>query len=80
MSRPRCYVASPLGFTEGGREYYRSTYLPALATVVDPVDPWSLATADEIAAAAAAGSSREFSLELWSSGVETFTLFGPAAF
>lgn len=42
--RPRCYVAGPLGFTEAGRDYYRSTYLPALATVVDPVDPWALAT------------------------------------
>jgi nucleoside 2-deoxyribosyltransferase len=36
----RCYVASPLGFTEAGRAYYAATYLPALAAVVEPVDPW----------------------------------------
>jgi nucleoside 2-deoxyribosyltransferase len=42
MTRRRCYVASPLGFTEAGRDYYRRVYLPALATVVEPVDPWSL--------------------------------------
>jgi nucleoside 2-deoxyribosyltransferase len=40
----RCYVASPLGFTEAGRDYYARVYLPALATVVEPVDPWSLDT------------------------------------
>lgn len=38
----RCYVASPLGFTEGGRAYYRDTFLPALAAVVEPVDPWGV--------------------------------------
>jgi nucleoside 2-deoxyribosyltransferase len=42
MTRPRCYVASPLGFNEAGRDYYERVYLPALATVVEPVDPWSL--------------------------------------
>jgi nucleoside 2-deoxyribosyltransferase len=42
MAKPRCYVASALGFTEAGRDYYQRVYLPALATVVDPVDPWSL--------------------------------------
>jgi nucleoside 2-deoxyribosyltransferase len=40
--RPRCYIASPLGFTEAGRAYYADVYLPALATVVTPVDPWAL--------------------------------------
>jgi nucleoside 2-deoxyribosyltransferase len=39
---PRCYVASPLGFTEAGRGYYRDVLLPALARVVEPVDPWAL--------------------------------------
>ena len=34
LQRPRCYVASPLGFTEAGRDYYARVYLPALATVV----------------------------------------------
>src|SRR5450432_2139451 len=45
MPKRRCYVASPLGFTEAGRDYYERVYLPALANVVDPVDPWSLGTA-----------------------------------
>jgi nucleoside 2-deoxyribosyltransferase len=44
MPKPRCYVASPLGFTEAGRDYYERIYLPALAAVVEPVDPWSLDT------------------------------------
>lgn len=36
------YVASPLGFTESGREYYASTLLPALrAGGYTPLDPWS---------------------------------------
>jgi nucleoside 2-deoxyribosyltransferase len=45
MPKRRCYVASPLGFTEAGRDYYERVYLPALASVVEPVDPWSLGTA-----------------------------------
>ena len=53
---PRCYVASPLGFTEAGRDYYARVYLPALATVVEPVDPWALASAQEFADAAATGA------------------------
>jgi nucleoside 2-deoxyribosyltransferase len=44
MARPRCYIASPLGFTEAGRDYYARVYLPALRSVVTPVDPWSLDT------------------------------------
>jgi nucleoside 2-deoxyribosyltransferase len=42
MAKPRCYIASPLGFTEAGRDYYQRVYLPALAAVVTPVDPWAL--------------------------------------
>ena len=42
MALPRCYVASPLGFTEAGRHYYAEHFIPALREVVDPVDPWSL--------------------------------------
>lgn len=60
----RCYVASPLGFTEGGRDYYRSVYLPALARVVTPVDPWELTSPDEIDAARAHGRQREMALEI----------------
>jgi nucleoside 2-deoxyribosyltransferase len=62
--RPRCYVAGPLGFTEAGRDYYRRTYLPALAEAVEPVDPWSLTTAEELAAAVAAGRQRELALTI----------------
>src|ERR1019366_5438209 len=40
-TKPRCYVASPLGFTEAGRVYYRKVFLPALAAVVEPIDPWA---------------------------------------
>ena len=49
--RPRCYVASALGFTEAGRDYYERVHLPALATVVEPVDPWSLTPETELIAA-----------------------------
>jgi nucleoside 2-deoxyribosyltransferase len=56
---PRCYVASPLGFTQAGRGYYASTYLPALARVVDPVDPWSLTSPAEVRAAITNGTERE---------------------
>lgn len=49
--RPYCYVASPLGFNEAGRVYYREHYLPALRTVVEPVDPWSAGDPDALATA-----------------------------
>ena len=62
--RPRCYVASPLGFTESGREYYERVYLPALAAAVDPVDPWALATARELADAERQGRMRELALAI----------------
>jgi nucleoside 2-deoxyribosyltransferase len=62
--RPRCYVASPLGFTEAGRQYLERVYLPALQTVVEPVDPWALAGAEEFAAAAAAGVQAQRALAL----------------
>jgi nucleoside 2-deoxyribosyltransferase len=61
---PRCYVASPLGFTEGGRHYYLTEYLPALGRVVETVDPWALTTPQEVQAAAAAGREREMALEI----------------
>jgi len=60
----RCYVASPLGFTEAGRLWAEQVYLPALATVVEPVDPWALTSAEEVAAAARAGRDRELALEI----------------
>jgi nucleoside 2-deoxyribosyltransferase len=64
MPLPRCYIASPLGFSDAGRFYYERVYLPALSQVVDPVDPWALTTDDEVAAAHAEGREREFALEI----------------
>ncbi|MDP2713047.1 MAG: nucleoside 2-deoxyribosyltransferase [Solirubrobacteraceae bacterium] len=63
-ARPRCYVASPLGFSEAGRAYYVQRYLPALAEHVEPVDPWALSQPDEFAAAAAAGREHAFGIEV----------------
>jgi nucleoside 2-deoxyribosyltransferase len=63
-AKPRCYVASALGFTEAGRHYYEHVYLPALATVVEPVDPWALTTAAEVEAARVAGDERAMALEI----------------
>jgi nucleoside 2-deoxyribosyltransferase len=63
-ARPRCYIASPLGFTEAGLDYYARAYLPALARVVEPVDPWSLTSADEFAEAAVAGIEAQRALAL----------------
>lgn len=60
----RCYVASPLGFTEAGRHYYAHVYLPALREVVEVVDPWSLTSAAEVQEALAAGREREIALEI----------------
>jgi nucleoside 2-deoxyribosyltransferase len=64
MPRPRCYVASPLGFSETTRGWYAKELLPALAALVEPVDPWALSTAEEFEAAAAAGRQRAFALEV----------------
>jgi nucleoside 2-deoxyribosyltransferase len=64
MPLPPCYIASPLGFTEAGRRYYEGVYLPALRTVVEPVDPWALTSEAEVADAAAAGNERAMALEI----------------
>jgi nucleoside 2-deoxyribosyltransferase len=60
----RCYVASPLGFSESGSLYYRQVLLPALRSVVEPVDPWALTSAEEVAAARGRGDARELALEI----------------
>lgn len=70
MPRPRCYVASPLGFSETTRPWYADVLLPTLAEVVEPVDPWSLTTEDEIAAEYAAGRHREIALEIGRRNIE----------
>jgi nucleoside 2-deoxyribosyltransferase len=69
-ARPRCYVASPLGFSEAGRDYYARCYLPALAAHVEPVDPWALASADEFAAARAQGREHELGIEVGTRNAE----------
>jgi len=67
---PRCYIASPLGFTEAGRYYYDRAYLPALSTVVEPVDPWSLTSSEEVLVARNSGQMRRMSLEIGRRNVE----------
>ena len=64
-ARPRCYVASPLGFTEAGRRVPRAR-LPARAGARwwSPVDPWALTAPEEFAAAAAAGVEAQRALAL----------------
>jgi nucleoside 2-deoxyribosyltransferase len=63
----RCYVASPLGFTAAGRHWYADVLLPALAPLVEVVDPWTLATPEEVEAGA---GSREFWLSLGARNAE----------
>ena len=58
--RPRCYIASPLGFSEAGRAYYAERYVPALAEHVEVVDPWALSLPAEFAAAREAGVEAAF--------------------
>jgi len=62
--RRRTYLASPLGFTEAGRAYYRDVLVPALANVVEVVDPWSLTTADEVSELRAGGRHSELNARL----------------
>jgi nucleoside 2-deoxyribosyltransferase len=62
--RPRCYVASPLGFSDPGRDWNTRVYLPALAEVVEPVDPWSLTSALEVVAAARRGTEAALCREI----------------
>jgi nucleoside 2-deoxyribosyltransferase len=62
--RQRCYIASPFGFTEAGRRYQAEIYLPALAAVVEPVDPWALTTPEELADAQSHGRRRELALQI----------------
>lgn len=50
-TRPKCYVASPLGFSETTREFYVNRLLPAISEFVIPVDPWSLTDPSEFTAA-----------------------------
>jgi nucleoside 2-deoxyribosyltransferase len=62
VAKPRCYVASALGFTDEGRAYYYETFLPALARVVEVVDPWTLTTYQEYLQAYTSGHTREWAL------------------
>ena len=62
--RPRCYVASPLGFSEIGRQYYANVLLPALGEIVEPIDPWDLIPGTKIAEAAARGDEIRMAQEI----------------
>ena len=62
--RLSAYIASPLGFTAAGRHWYAEVLLPALAPVVEAVDPWALSSADEVATAAAEGRAAAFAVEI----------------
>jgi nucleoside 2-deoxyribosyltransferase len=62
--RPRCYLASPLGFTGDGVRLLHEVYLPALRRVVVPVNPWDLTGSKEISDAEAAGTLRELRWEM----------------
>jgi len=53
-----------MGFTEGGRSYYQHVYLPALSAVIEPVDPWTLTSDEEVAAAREAGRQRAMALTI----------------
>jgi len=62
--KPRCYLASAFGFSEAGRHYYREIYVPALAEVITPVDPWSLISDAEVTAALREGREAEIAREI----------------
>jgi len=62
--RPRCNIASPLGFSEAGRHYYEQRYLPALIEHVEPVDPWTLTEPAQFAAAVADDRVHAFGIEV----------------
>ncbi len=64
MDLRRCYVASPFGFSEAGRAYYYGTLVPALAEVVEVVDPWAISAANEFERAAAEGTLASLVLEV----------------
>jgi len=69
-ARPRCYIASPLGFSEAGRSYYADHYLPALREHVEPVDPWTLSSTEEFVVAGAAARLQEFGIEVGARNAE----------
>lgn len=64
MTRPRCYVASPLGFNDAGRWYYEHVYLRDLGEVADLVDPWSFLGPEDVESAREAGTLRELWLRV----------------
>ena len=63
-ARPRCYIASSLGFSAAARVYYAERYVPALAEHVEAVDPWALSLPAEFAAAREAGREHAFAIEV----------------
>lgn len=63
-ARTRCYLASPLGFTEAGRHYLEHVYKPALARVVKIIDPWQLINENDATKAWTAERGHEAALEI----------------
>jgi hypothetical protein len=61
---PRCYLASPLGFTADGLAVLHEWYLPALRQVVTPVNPWDLTGPEEISEAERTGTMGALRLEI----------------
>lgn len=41
-SYPKCYIASPCGFSESTKLWYDTNLLPLLEMYVDVLDPWSV--------------------------------------
>ncbi|HEU4944495.1 MAG TPA: nucleoside 2-deoxyribosyltransferase [Solirubrobacterales bacterium] len=64
QAKLRCYVASPLGFSEAGRHYYAEVLLPALSKLIEPVDPWDLVSEQEITAALNVGREEGLTAEI----------------
>ncbi len=42
MSKPKAYIASPMGFAESTRTWYDNTLLPTVSKYVEPLDPWTV--------------------------------------
>jgi nucleoside 2-deoxyribosyltransferase len=66
----RCYVASPLGFSDPGRHYYNAVYLPALRDVVEVIDPWSMTSPEEVREAERDGTIGALVAEIGARNIE----------
>jgi nucleoside 2-deoxyribosyltransferase len=60
--RPACYIASPCGFAESTRLWYRTVLVPLVAARAEVLDPWSVDTSHIVSAAP--GDAYELSVDL----------------